>query len=227
MRANGVITLTIVFALACVADSPVPQVRLERIEWSDVWVVDADRDDLPKVLLVGDSIVKGYYDQVEEALSGKAACARYATSKFLGNPDYLAELGLLLKRHRFDVVHINNGLHGWDYSEEEYRQGLVDLLTVLRRDAPQAKIIWCMTTPVRSSKDLSQFDGIQNDRVLARNKIAEDVMGAAGIPVNDLYETVKDHPDYFAGDGVHYNDQGRAAQAAQVAAAIVRTLGGG
>lgn len=220
MRTRCVIALTVVFALACVADSPAPQVRLERIEWSDVWVVDADRDNLPKVLLVGDSIVKGYYDQVEARMAGKAACARYATSKFLGNPDYLVELGLLLKRHDFDVIHINNGLHGWDYSEEEYRQGLEALLAALKRDAPGAKIIWCMTTPVRSSGDLSQFDAGQNDRVIARNKIAGELMEAAEIPINNLYETVRDHPDYFAGDGVHYNDKGRAAQAEQVAAII-------
>ena len=220
MRTSCVIALTVVFALACIADSPAPQVRLERIEWSDVWVVDADRDDLPKVLLVGDSIVKGYYDHVEKALAGKAACARYATSKFLGNPDYLVELSLLLKRHDFDAVHINNGLHGWDYSEAEYRQGLEELLAVLKRDAPKAKIIWCMTTPVRSSGDLSQFDVGQNDRVIARNKIAGELMEAAEIPVNNLYETVRDHPDYFAGDGVHYNDKGRAAQAEQVVSII-------
>ena len=91
MRTRCVIALTVVFALACVADSPAPQVRLERLEWSDVWVVDAERDNLPKVLLVGDSIVKGYYDQVEARMAGKAACARYATSKFLGNPDYLVD----------------------------------------------------------------------------------------------------------------------------------------
>ena len=44
----------------------------ERIEWSDVWIVNADSDTLPRVLLVGDSIVKGYYNGLEKALEGKA-----------------------------------------------------------------------------------------------------------------------------------------------------------
>lgn len=200
------------------------EVNLEKIEWTDIWVMDANETDNARVLLVGDSIVKGYYGPVEKQLSDKASCARYATSLFLSNPDYLAELGLLLKRYDFDVIHINNGLHGWDYTEEEYRLGLTALLEMMKREAPEAKIIWCMTTPVRNSKDLSQFDAAQNNRVIERNKIAAGIMEAASIPVNDLYETVKDHPEYFSGDGVHYNEEGQAAQAKQVKEWIEKAL---
>lgn len=221
-----VLTVVIMPVLVICGSAGAGDVRLESIEWSDIWVTGADRDELPRVLLAGDSIVVGYYGQAEKLLSGKAACARYATSKFLGNPDYLAELSLLLKRYDFDLIHINNGLHGWDYSEEEYRQGLQNLLAVIKRDAPRAKIIWCMSTPVRSSKDLTQFDSAQNDRVIARNTIAAGIMQDAGIPVNDLYETVKDHQDYSAGDGVHFNDAGKSAQGQQVAEMAEKVLAG-
>ncbi len=214
----------IVFVLAGCATVYGQDVKLEKIEWTDIWVMDANATEHPRVLLVGDSIVKGYYGAVEERLSGKAACARYATSLFLSNPDYLAELSLLLKRYDFDVIHINNGLHGWEYSEAEYRQGLKDLLARIEQDAPRAKCIWCMTTPVRSSEDLSKFDADQNDRVIERNKIAAEIMKAAGIPVNDLYGVVQDHPEYVAKDGVHYNDKGRIAQTEQVAARINKLL---
>lgn len=214
----------IVFVLAGCAVCYGQEVKLEKIEWTDIWVMDANATEHPRVLLVGDSIVKGYYGAVEERLSGKAACARYATSLFLSNPDYLAELSLLLKRYDFDVIHINNGLHGWEYSEEEYRQGLNNLLARIQQDAPRAKCIWCMTTPVRSSEDLSRFDADQNDRVIERNKIAAEIMNAAGIPVNDLYEAVKDHPEYIAKDGVHYNAKGQTAQAKQVAEQIEQLL---
>ena len=44
----------------------------ERIEWIDIWVTDADKDDLPRVLLVGDSITRGYFGDVEKHLSAKA-----------------------------------------------------------------------------------------------------------------------------------------------------------
>ena len=57
--------LTLAFAGSAIAqDKP----HLERIEWTDVWVADADQEGLPRVLLVGDSIVRGYYEPVEKAL---------------------------------------------------------------------------------------------------------------------------------------------------------------
>jgi hypothetical protein len=44
----------------------------ERFEWADIWVTDADKSDLPRVLLIGDSITRGYFDGVEKQLAGKA-----------------------------------------------------------------------------------------------------------------------------------------------------------
>ncbi len=35
----------------------------ERIEWSDVWVTDAEKAELPRVLLIGDSITWGYTEE--------------------------------------------------------------------------------------------------------------------------------------------------------------------
>ena len=196
---------------------------LERIEWSDVWVVNANQDDLPRVLLVGDSIVKGYYGDVEKALDGQANFARYATSKFMGNPDYLAELEILLKGYTFDVIHINNGLHGWGYTEEQYRESFPGLLECIEKNAPNAAVIWATSTPMRKGEDLTQFDE-QNERVIERNRISVEVMAGHTIPVDDLYTLVADHPEYFSQDGVHYNGEGRAAQGKQVAGMIAEVL---
>ena len=49
------------------ADEPIR----ERIEWADIWVTDADKDDLPRVLLIGDSITRGYFSDVEKRLAGQ------------------------------------------------------------------------------------------------------------------------------------------------------------
>ena len=215
--------LLLLSSLTAIAQEP----KLERIEWTDVWVMNANQDAGPRVLLVGDSIVKGYYDNVEKALGEKVSCARYATSLFLSNPDYLSELSVLLKRYQFDVIHINNGLHGWDYSEEEYKAGLIELLAVIQQCVPEAKIVWCMTTPVRIAKDVSNIDAEQNDRVIERNRIATEIMNEHGIPVNDLYAAVIDHPEYFAEDGVHFNGKGQAAQGEQVAKSIEKRLSEG
>ncbi len=74
------------------ADEPVR----ERIEWIDIWVTDADKDDLPRVLLVGDSITRGYFGAVEKYLAGKAYCARLTTSKCVSDPTFNDDLKLML-----------------------------------------------------------------------------------------------------------------------------------
>ena len=59
---------------------------------------------------------------------------------------------------RFDVVHFNNGLHGWGYNEEEYQKHFPELVATIRKHAPKAKLTWATTTPVRTSGDLTVFD---------------------------------------------------------------------
>ena len=198
--------------------------KLERIEWTDVWVMNANQDTAARVLLVGDSIVKGYYGAVEKALGEQVSCARYATSRFLSNPDYITELILLLNRYDFDVIHINNGLHGWDYSEKEYKAGLSALLSIIKQFTSESTIVWCMTTPVRVAKDVAKINTEKNDRVLERNRIAAEIMKEQEIPINDLYAAVIDHPEFFAEDGVHYNSKGQAVQGEQVAKSIEKYL---
>ena len=121
----------------------------ERIEWADIWVTDADKDDLPRVLLIGDSITRGYFGEVEKHLAGKAYCARLTTSKCVSDPFFPDEVQLLLKQYRFAVIHFNNGLHGWGYTEEQYRDGLLRLMETFKKHAGEAKLIWATTTPVR------------------------------------------------------------------------------
>lgn len=183
----------------------------------------ANEDTLPRVLLAGDSITRGYYDGVEKALSGQAYCARYSTSKFIGHEDFLAELTNLLGAYRFDVIHINNGLHGWAYTEDEYAASFPRLLEVLAAHAKGARVIWASTTPVRSAPNPADFDP-QTERVKARNRIAAGVMQAHDIPVDDLFALVEQRADFYSQDGVHFNDAGRAAQAKQVADVISQVL---
>jgi hypothetical protein len=62
-----------------------PRIVRENIEWLDVWVPNTNATDLPRVLLIGDSITRGYFKDVEEKLKGKAHVARLATSKSVGD----------------------------------------------------------------------------------------------------------------------------------------------
>jgi len=210
----GAALLTLVTSSATFAE----EARLvrENIEWCDLWIPDVNAADMPHVLLIGDSITKGYYGGVAEALKGKASVARLATSKSLGDPAYLAEVALVAGQCKFDVVHFNNGMHGWGYTEEEYRKAFPELLATLRKHAPTAKLIWATTTPVRSRDKLADLDA-RTERVRARNRIAAEFVTEAGIATDDLFALGEPHPEYSSPDGVHFNGTGIAAQAAQVA----------
>lgn len=195
----------------------------EPIEWSDIWVPSTDKHDLPRVLLVGDSITRGYYEGTEKSLAGKAYCARYSTSKFIGHSDFLAELQILLDAYRFDVIHINNGLHGWDYTEKDYAKSFPRLLHLLKAHGKGATVIWATTTPVRTGADLAVFDK-KTERVKERNRIAVEIMRAHEIPVDDLFALVEHRADWYSRDGTHFNDQGKAEQGRQVAESVLRSL---
>lgn len=72
------------------------QLSREDIEWLDVWLPHTNDHQLPRVLLIGDSITRGYYPDVEKALAGPAYVARLSTSKSLGDPALLKEIALIL-----------------------------------------------------------------------------------------------------------------------------------
>lgn len=199
------------------------QIVRENIEWLDVWMPDTNVHALPRVLLIGDSITRGYGKQVETLLKDKAYVARLATSKSLGDPALLDQVALVLKEQSFDVIHFNNGMHGDGYSEEAYAAALPEMLATLRRLAPKARIIWATTTDVRVKEHLDQV-APKTARMMKRNELASAFAKKEGLPVNDLFEIMKDHPDYHVPDGVHFNAKGYEALAAQVAASVAKVL---
>jgi lysophospholipase L1-like esterase len=211
----------LVLASAAAAQTK-PAVR-EDIEWLDVWLPNTNSHDLPRVLLIGDSITRGYGPQVEADLRGKAYVGRLATSKSLGDPALLEEVALVLQEQAFDVIHFNNGMHGEGYSEEDYAAALPALLATLRRYAPNAKLIWASTTDVRQRNHLETADR-KTDRIVQRNRAAAAIVQKENIPIDDLFSLVSGHPDYHAQDGVHFSEKGSEILAAQVSDSIAKLL---
>ncbi len=198
-------------------------IHREHIEWCDLWIRSAERTRHPRALLIGDSICRAYYDAVERRLEGRVDCARVATSRFVSDPVYYRELALVLDQCRFSVIHFNNGLHGWDYSEADYVDGLRTLVDFLRRSAPQATLIWATSTPVHRANDLSQFDP-HHLRVIERNRLAAEVMASHAIVSNDLFQLALGKTAWFTQDGVHFLGDGNEQLADQVAARIIQQL---
>jgi hypothetical protein len=202
-----------------------PTVKREDIEWTNLWIPHLSKSaDLPRVLLVGDSICNAYYDGVAKELEGKAYAAKLATSASLGDPALLDQLRFLLSNYKFDAIHFNNGLHGFDYTEEQYRNDIPKLLALFKELAPNAKVVWATSTPMREPAPNLQTIKPETQRVIARNRIVVDVAKKEGIPVNDLYALVVDHPEYWNDDGTHFKPEGQAVQAKQVAKRILETL---
>lgn len=213
-------TLLALAALAVLATAQ-PPVHRESTEWCDFWMPNTNKQDLPRVMLIGDSITRGYFATVEEQLKGKAYVARIATSKAIGDPALLAEISTFLSQGTFDVVHFNIGMHGWAYTEAEYRQHFPDLVATIRKHVPAAtRLIWASTTPIRKDRE----GGASNSRIEARNRIARELATAAGIPVDDLHAAASAATGDIHTDDIHFTKEGSGMLGAQVAAAIQKLL---
>ena len=203
-------------ALNLAHDQTKPPSTFEAIEWTNVWLPHMDENRLPRVLLIGDSITQAYFGPVENLLAGKAYVGRLTTSAFIGDPMFRVQISAVLDSTSFDVIHFNNGLHGWQHSEDEYRKGFPRFLETIRKHAPKAKLIWATTTPTRDGEG----DGFAyGPRVTARNQIALHFVQPLGIPVDDLNQLMTGHPEYHS-DNYHFNDSAIQIQAKQVAPII-------
>lgn len=195
----------------------------EGIEWCDIWIAHANETNLPRVLLIGDSIARGYHPAVEKQLAGKAYVARLTTSAYLTDPMLNQQIASVLDNVRFDVIHFNNGLHGWQHSEETYRKAFPGFVATIRKHAPKAKLIWATTTPFRPTAGNGDSNAAKSERVQARNAIALDVVRKKKIPVDDLFTLMRGHPELHS-DDVHFNRDGTALQGEQVARHIAKFL---
>jgi hypothetical protein len=203
------------------AKAPAQKSILEKIEWT--WAAQPDAPDaaLPNVLLLGDSITRGYYPEVAKLLEGQANCYLFATSAASGDPrlirqvdDYFAMMPL-----KFAVIHFNNGMHGWKYTESAYGSALPQLVEVLQAKSDGAKLVWASTTPVHTEDS----SGATNPRIDQRNAESLRTMQRFHILIDDQHALMAAHDDLHNGS-VHYTEAGSAVQAKQVQQIIEKLL---
>jgi lysophospholipase L1-like esterase len=217
--------VTIGIAATVIAQTDVPPASRESIEWCDIWISHADETNQPRVLLIGDSITRAYYPEVEKQLAGKAYVGRLSSSAFISDPVLAQQVAMVLGQYKFDIIHFNNGMHGWQHSEKEYEAAFPMFLAIFKQYAPKAKLIWGNTTTLKVSPDLPPDNQTQatDKRIAVRNEIALKYIKPAGIEVDDLYSLVRGHPEYHS-DNVHFNQSGIKLQATQVAEHIEKLL---
>ncbi len=132
----------------------------EEIEWT--WEVRPQHINrgLPNILLLGDSITRSYSPQVTKDLAGVANVYLLSSSTSVGDPRLPRQIAefAALENVSFAVVHFNNGMHGWKYTEAQYKASFPFFLSAVRDLPGHGRLIWATTTPVRS--DIS--DGASN-----------------------------------------------------------------
>ena len=190
----------------------------ENTEWSISYayhLTDANKD-LPRVLLVGDSICQGYQGKVREKLEGKANVTYWASSYCVTSPGYLRLLAFYLDEAKYDVIHFNNGLHSCETPVADYEKSYFAALQLIRKKQPDAKIVWASSTPI-NAKDA------RADKVAALNAAARRAAESVGdVAENDLYALANplDRKAYWV-DTHHYTDAGYELLASQVVKKVV------
>lgn len=174
---------------------------------------------LPRVLLVGDSISGGYRSRVRELLEGTANVTWLTVCYGADVPNWRRLLELCLDDADYAVVHVNNGLHSLDLEDGAYAESLREILRLIRRKQPQAKIVWASTTP--------DVDPRRNARVDALNAAADRVVREEGIDgIDDLSAVMMAAPEERRwSDGCHPTPEVSDKLALAVARSLLPHLG--
>ncbi len=178
------------------------------------WDYVQDDQKLPRVLIIGDSISRGYTLPLRKALAGKANVHR-APENCGPTANGLKKLPIWLGNGKWDIIHFNFGIHDRKTPIEDYKQRLTSIVTQLK--ATGALVIWASTTPVTEGgmKDATDAD------LVARNAIAARVMRENGCIVDDLYAWMKpDLAKYQNANDVHFGSPGYEHLAERVARVI-------
>ncbi len=108
------------------------------------WDYVKDDPKLPRVLLIGDSISRGYTLPVRHLLAGKVNVHR-APANCGPTASGLKLLPAWLGDGKWDLIHFNFGIHDRKTPEPVYAANLEKLVVELQKTG--AKLIWARTTP--------------------------------------------------------------------------------
>jgi lysophospholipase L1-like esterase len=191
--------------------------------------------DRPSVILIGDSICMGYRPMVRESLLDKV--------DILGIDGNGGDSGRLLENidewminREAHLIHFNCGLHDikLEYGAKTHQQPInvyeANLREIVKRlkEGSKALIAWATTTPVIDQRHnaVKGFDRYLRD-VQAYNQIATGIMKEADIPIDDLYDAIRNDrmEDCIGSDGVHMTERGNKVLAEAVCRFILSQPG--
>jgi lysophospholipase L1-like esterase len=186
-----------------------------------------EQPELPRVLLIGDSISMGYTQPVQDLLKSEAHVLRIPAN---GGPTTrgLANIDRWIGDGNWDVIHFNWGIHDLKHMPgglrqvevRDYEKNLRKLVSRLKKTG--AKLIWAATTPIPKGK-------LNPDRTFGDeteyNLVAAKVMQEEGVLINDLHSYVMPRfAELHKPRDLHFKPEGSDYLATRVAEVIQQNL---
>jgi hypothetical protein len=161
--------------------------------------------DLPRVLVLGDSMYQPLSQQAAKSLQGKAEIVFRNDPEVFNTTTALAKIEELLGDGKWDLIHFNFGLGDLVHrapgmksfrvmpqaaggilatDPAQYAKNLDQLAK--RLQATGVKIVWASTTPIHGTENGLYRPGSE----IEYNAIAAKVMTANRIPVSDMHAAV-------------------------------------
>jgi hypothetical protein len=185
---------------------------------SNAWDFVQDDPKLLRVLLIGDSVSRGYTQPTRVALAGKANVHR-APANCGPTASGLKNLEVWLGEGKWDVIHFNFGIHDRATPAADYVKRLEEI--VARLEKTGAKLIWASTTPIPDNPAQKQTA----QSVVEKNALAAGVMTKHGIPTDDLFGAMTPRLKEFQPPlDVHFTGAGYDFLGMRVAKVIIENL---
>jgi lysophospholipase L1-like esterase len=172
---------------------------------STAWDFVKDDPALPRVLLIGDSISRGYTLAVRKQLAGKANVHR-APTNCGSSVNGVEKLDIWLGQGKWDVIHFNFGIHDVQKSipMDTYLKNLETIVGRLK--ATGAKVVFATTTPIQEDLTKKQNPATA---VIERNKAAMEIMKKNDVTVDDLFTAITPKlAEYQNIKDVHFKEEG-------------------
>ena len=180
------------------------------------WDYVSDDPKLPRLLILGDSISRGYTLAVRHALAGKVNVHR-APANCGGTAEGLKNLNIWLGDGKWDMITWNFGIHDRNTDPAILKQNIETILASLQKTG--AQVLWIRTTPAPPGDNSENFTSVECDRV---NEIADEVMKENHVPEVDLYSLVKPRlAELQLPNNVHFREQGYQIMGEEIATAVL------
>ncbi|MBN74039.1 MAG: SGNH/GDSL hydrolase family protein [Gimesia sp.] len=183
------------------------------------WDYVADDPQLPRVLLIGDSVSRGYTQAARKALKGKANVHR-APANCGPTATGLKKLDVWLGDGNWDLIHFNFGIHDRRTNVDDYEKRLEAIVKRLKQTG--AKVVWASSTPIPADwKEGPEMKA----KLEEKNAIAAKVMERNGVEIDDLFTFITPYLSEVQNPkDVHFNGKGYDLLGKQVAEYIESTL---